>query len=148
MNLCISQVTISAEHSRFSRSRLTRNLRHISSNLRSESGLNNVELLALHNSKLRPRTLAYAFPSEKGESKPSSFDSQALDGNNMGLDSVDVEEVSSFSYSRPDLFEDDNRPLSEAELLDKLKAIRLHVLASEQWNSSRIRSCHRSFLVI
>ncbi|KAJ7965376.1 Pyruvate kinase [Quillaja saponaria] len=32
-------------------------------------------------------------------------------------------------------------------LLDKLKAVHLHVLASEQWNASRLKLCHRNYLV-
>ncbi|KAM0944508.1 putative pyruvate kinase [Dioscorea sansibarensis] len=30
--------------------------------------------------------------------------------------------------------------------LDKLKAMYLHVLASEQWNASRLKKCHRTYL--
>lgn len=36
---------------------------------------------------------------------------------------------------------------NQGNLLDKLKAVHLHVLAMEQWNSSRIKLCHRSYSV-
>ncbi|KAK2983669.1 hypothetical protein RJ640_023203 [Escallonia rubra] len=32
-------------------------------------------------------------------------------------------------------------------LLDKLKAVHLHILAMEQWNASRLKLCHRSYSV-
>lgn len=32
---------------------------------------------------------------------------------------------------------------NQGNLLDKLKAVHLHVLAMEQWNASRLKLCHR-----
>ncbi|XP_077226998.1 pyruvate kinase family protein isoform X2 [Tasmannia lanceolata] len=34
----------------------------------------------------------------------------------------------------------------QGDLLDKLKAVHLHVLALEQWNASRLKMCHRKYL--
>ncbi|GFS32172.1 pyruvate kinase family protein [Actinidia rufa] len=36
---------------------------------------------------------------------------------------------------------------NRGDLLDKLKAVQLHVLAMEQWNASRIKLCHRRYSV-
>ncbi|KAL2550662.1 Plastidial pyruvate kinase 4 [Forsythia ovata] len=36
---------------------------------------------------------------------------------------------------------------NQESLLDKLKAIQLHVLAMEQWNASRLKMCHGNYLV-
>ncbi|KZV32831.1 plastidial pyruvate kinase 4, chloroplastic [Dorcoceras hygrometricum] len=37
------------------------------------------------------------------------------------------------------------KPVNQASLLDKLKAIQLHILAMEQWNASRLKMCHRNY---
>ncbi|XP_042503707.1 plastidial pyruvate kinase 4, chloroplastic isoform X2 [Macadamia integrifolia] len=37
-------------------------------------------------------------------------------------------------------------PINRVNLLDKLKAIHLHLLAMEQWNSSSLKLCHRTYL--
>ncbi|EEF48975.1 pyruvate kinase, putative [Ricinus communis] len=34
----------------------------------------------------------------------------------------------------------------QGSLLDKLKAIKLHILASEQWNASKLQLCHKNYL--
>ncbi|MCL7029341.1 hypothetical protein MKW94_017513 [Papaver nudicaule] len=38
-------------------------------------------------------------------------------------------------------------PVNRGNLLDRLTAVHLHILASEQWNLSRIELCHRNYLV-
>ncbi|RZC83071.1 hypothetical protein C5167_045853 [Papaver somniferum] len=38
-------------------------------------------------------------------------------------------------------------PVNRKNLLDRLKAVHLHISASEQWNLSRIELCHRNYLV-
>ncbi|XP_068665479.1 plastidial pyruvate kinase 4, chloroplastic isoform X2 [Aristolochia californica] len=37
-------------------------------------------------------------------------------------------------------------PVTRGDLLDKLKAVQLHLLSLEQWNTSRIKACHRNYL--
>lgn len=65
-----------------------------------------------------------------------------------GLISSDIPNEKSINY---DLNLSDLLPKSKFEqlggikrsLLDQLKAIHLHILASEQWHASRLSSCHR-----
>lgn len=35
------------------------------------------------------------------------------------------------------------KPGNQVTILDKLKAVHLHILAMEQWNASRVKMCHR-----
>ncbi|KAJ0054677.1 hypothetical protein Pint_03389 [Pistacia integerrima] len=61
---------------------------------------------------------------------------------NKSSDHQDVEVVASVSSLEEDLSqgaEDLRKPVS---LLEKLKAFRLHELASEQWNTSQLQLCH------
>ncbi|KAG9448303.1 hypothetical protein H6P81_014431 [Aristolochia fimbriata] len=39
-----------------------------------------------------------------------------------------------------------NPPLAQEDLLDKLKALQLHLFSLEQWNASRIKKCHKNYL--
>ena len=61
----------------------------------------------------------------------------------MSLEDEDEEEISASSYPNSVLSVNVNYLVDEANLLDKLKAARLHVLSSEQWNASQIKLCHR-----
>lgn len=59
------------------------------------------------------------------------------------LNHSDAEVVSSLSYSEADLAHTVELLGEQGSLLDKIKAIQLHVLASEQWNASQLQLCHR-----
>ncbi|KAJ0113761.1 hypothetical protein Patl1_03449 [Pistacia atlantica] len=57
-------------------------------------------------------------------------------------DHQDVEVVASVSSLEEDLSQGAEDLRKPGSLLEKLKAIRLHVLASEQWNTSQLQLCH------
>lgn len=63
--------------------------------------------------------------------------------NNENSEHKDVDVVASVSSSEEDLSQCLEEMRKLGSLHEKLKAIRLHVLASEQWNSSRLKLCHR-----
>lgn len=63
--------------------------------------------------------------------------------NNNSSSNLDGEAVASLSVSGAGLFQGVEHFENQASLLDKLKAVHLHVLASEKWNASRLNSCHK-----
>ncbi|KAJ0053650.1 hypothetical protein Pint_03384 [Pistacia integerrima] len=61
---------------------------------------------------------------------------------NKSSDHQDVEVVASVSSLEDDLSQGAEDLRKPGSLLEKLKAIRLHVLASKQWNTSQLQLCH------
>ncbi|KAM7467709.1 hypothetical protein LguiB_015271 [Lonicera macranthoides] len=57
------------------------------------------------------------------------------------------EEFVSLLHSKTDLPQNTENLGNQGNLLDKLKAVHLHVLAMEQWNASRLKLSHRNYLV-
>ncbi|KAE8077868.1 hypothetical protein FH972_016387 [Carpinus fangiana] len=55
----------------------------------------------------------------------------------------DVVALASSLSSQPYFYPSSEQPGNRGSLLDKLKAVLLHVLASEQCNASRLELCHR-----
>ncbi|XVF10036.1 hypothetical protein REPUB_Repub07fG0149200 [Reevesia pubescens] len=108
-----------------------------------------VQLLA----KIRKST-AFAIPNENDEAETSSShacsDDQVLMPleNNHSSSNLDGEAVASLSLSESGagLFQRVEHSGNQASLLEKLKAVHLHVLASEQWNASRLRLCHKNYI--
>lgn len=111
-----------------------------------------------------PKTLAFSVPNHNDEAERETShdcidDSLVLetetsldctgDGlvlcskNNENSEHKDVDVVASVSSSEEDLSQCLEEMRKLGSLHEKLKAIRLHVLASEQWNSSRLKLCHR-----
>ncbi|OVA15293.1 Pyruvate kinase [Macleaya cordata] len=69
-------------------------------------------------------------------------------GNNQCQEDSDVNTVASISHSEVNIKQHVfDYPVNQGNLLDRLKAVHLHVLASEQWNASRLKLCHRNYLV-
>ncbi|KAA8533628.1 hypothetical protein F0562_030938 [Nyssa sinensis] len=60
---------------------------------------------------------------------------------------LEKEDVASLSCSAANLPQSAEILGNQGNLLDKLKAVHLHVLAMEQWNASRLKLCHRNYLV-
>lgn len=109
------------------------------------------QLLVRQKGSPTTRTLVFAISNKSDEpergSLPSCTDDQMLVGlQNNGSSKTDVEVVPSVSHSELDLSLSTNLE-NQGSLLDKLKAVHLHVLASEQWNASRLNLCHRSYSV-
>ncbi|RVW72288.1 Plastidial pyruvate kinase 4, chloroplastic [Vitis vinifera] len=100
---------------------------------------------------LTPRTLVFAAQKESDESESGSSQSCIEDQMHMapehndGSRDPDVE-VASITLSEADLSQSAVQLGNQGNLLDKLKAVHLHILAMEQWNASRIKLCHRNYM--
>lgn len=143
------QATLSADQLGFDSFSRRANFTHLPCTLCTKQAVRVVQFLAVRRSKLKRRTLASALPNRDGEPKASfwhsSADGQPLLalGNNKSCKDADAEEDPSARYSRSDFSVKANHMVNRGELLDKLKAVHLHLLASEQWNASQIKLCHR-----
>ncbi|GAY45521.1 hypothetical protein CUMW_090090 [Citrus unshiu] len=72
-----------------------------------------------------------------------NLDSMALHSENNGSSKYsDVEVVASISCLEDDISQSVENLKSQGSILDKLKAVHLHLLASERWNASRLILCH------
>lgn len=97
---------------------------------------------------LAPRTLVFATQNESDESESGNSQSCIEDQIHVALENNDVSrdpdvEVAPFTHSETDLSQSAEQLGNQGNLLDKLKAVHLHILAMEQWNASRIKLCHR-----
>ncbi|CAK7324136.1 unnamed protein product [Dovyalis caffra] len=112
-----------------------------------------VQLFGLHRRKLKLKSLAFSVPNENDQAE--LCDSRTCTGdeifvpfeNDESLKDPDGEIVSSVLCSEADLSRTVEHLGNEGSVVEKLKAVYLHVLASEQWNASRLKLCHRSYLV-
>ncbi|KAF8379686.1 hypothetical protein HHK36_029130 [Tetracentron sinense] len=115
-------------------------------------------LLARQRGNLIPKTIVFATLNENDERERSSSkpctDEQMLKAvfmasgkNQIPVDS-DMEVVTSAPQSEANsILGSFKHSVNQGNFLDKLKAVHLHVLALEQWNASRIKQCHRTYLV-
>lgn len=100
---------------------------------------------AIHKRNFRSNTLAFANrkdEAERGSSNTCSDHVLPLECNGSS-NHPDVEVDVSLTQSQPDISGSAEYLANEGSLLDKLKAVHLHVLASEQWNASRLKLSHR-----
>ncbi|KAE8694699.1 Plastidial pyruvate kinase 4 [Hibiscus syriacus] len=101
---------------------------------------------------LTMKTAAFAIPNENDESGRSGShacsDDQVLMPfeNNYSSSDLYEEAVDSVPESGSGVFQMVEHSVNLASLLDKLKAVHLHVLASEQWNATRLKSCHKNYM--
>ena len=107
-----------------------------------------VQLLARQKRNPGHRTIVFAILNENDEaggfSHACADDSMrtASEDNENVMDSRD-EVVAVLSQSGSGFYQNAVDMENQGNLLDKLKAVQLHVLAMEQWNASRIKLCHR-----
>lgn len=98
--------------------------------------------LSLTQMKIRvPRTLAFA--SAKGKGKAESGVEAAIVGDN----NTSTERNWSFDFpeSKAEFCLVDSEACQNlSSVLEKLNALRSHLLAAEKWNASRLQSCDRS----
>ncbi|KAI3965987.1 hypothetical protein MKX01_010944 [Papaver californicum] len=90
---------------------------------------------------------------EKGRSRSYS-DDDVFTSNFLASINNDSQENSAVNSSAPISHSQLNPkkhvvdlPVNRGNLLDRLKAVHLHISASEKWNLSRIELCHRNYLV-
>lgn len=109
--------------------------------------------------------LAYATQHENDETERSGWKQYAEDkmlnsifqssGSDVSLEDSVAEfvDVASNSEEDPNCLSSTRQVVmgqpvnSQGNLLDKLKAVHLHILAMEQWNASRLKMCHRNYLM-
>ncbi|KAM7463699.1 hypothetical protein LguiA_031820 [Lonicera macranthoides] len=86
---------------------------------------------------------------ERGSSSACADDELLLTGSEKEHSSKEQgkEEFVSLLHSKTDLPQNTENLGNQGNLLDKLKAVHLHVLAMEQWNASRLKLSHRNYLV-
>lgn len=91
----------------------------------------------------------FAVPSEKDGAEVGSS-SDVLDDYSVvspeddeSCKSSDVEVMATATGLEEGISQSVENVRNQRNLLDKLKAVRLHILASEQWNASRLDLCHR-----
>lgn len=104
---------------------------------------------AIHKRNFRSNTLAFANrkdEAERGSSNTCSDHVLPLECNGSS-NHPDVEVDVSLTQSQPDISGSAEYLANEGSLLDKLKAVHLHVLASEQWNASRLKLSHRNYFM-
>lgn len=86
-------------------------------------------------------------PEESGTTACTNYKVLAHTENCESSRDAGDEVVTSILYSGADLnFKAENLG-NQDNLFDKLKAVHLHILAMEQWNASRLKLCHRTYLV-
>ncbi|KAK8530678.1 hypothetical protein V6N13_030626 [Hibiscus sabdariffa] len=98
------------------------------------------------------KTAAFAIPNENNESERrgshACSDDQVLmpSENDYSSSELHEEAVDSLPESGSGVFQMVEHSANLASLLEKLKAVLLHVLASEQWNASRLKLCHKKYM--
>jgi pyruvate kinase len=113
-----------------------------------------IQLFGLHKTKLKLKSFAFSVPNENdqaglcdsgtctGDEMPVPFE------NDENLKGPAEEIVSSVLGTEVDSLRTVEHLGSKGSVVEKLKAVYLHVLASEQWNASQLKLCHRYFFVV
>ncbi|KAK6250716.1 hypothetical protein SCA6_004721 [Theobroma cacao] len=111
-----------------------------------------VQLLAKFRNTLARKTTAFAIPNENNEVERSGSHACSDDQVLMPLENynssghLEGEAVDSLSKSEAGFFQRVEHLGNQARVLDKLRAVYLHVLASEQWNASRLKLSHKNYM--
>ncbi|XP_021300591.1 plastidial pyruvate kinase 4, chloroplastic [Herrania umbratica] len=111
-----------------------------------------VQLSAKFRSTLARKTAAFSIPNENNEAERSRSCACSDDQVLMPLENynsschVDGEAVDSLSKSEAGFFQRVEHLGNQASVLDKLRAVYLHVLASEQWNASRLKLSRKNYM--
>uniref|UniRef100_A0A5B6ZTL7 pyruvate kinase n=1 Tax=Davidia involucrata TaxID=16924 RepID=A0A5B6ZTL7_DAVIN len=112
-----------------------------------------VQFLARRKGNLVPMTIVSAVPNESDEPERGGSHACTDDimlsalGNDGSSKDTRKEVVGFLSHSGADISQSTEILGNPGNLLDKLKAVHLHVLAMEQWNASRLELCHRNYLL-
>lgn len=125
---------------------------HLPCKLNVKQSVETVQLWAKIKNTRTTTTTAFATPNENDEGERSG--SHACSGeqvfvpleNNYSSNDLDEEAAGSLPESGSGVFQMAEHSVNLASLLDKLKALHLHVLASEQWNASRLKLCHNNYV--
>ncbi|XP_011076014.1 plastidial pyruvate kinase 4, chloroplastic [Sesamum indicum] len=101
--------------------------------------------------KLTPKIVAYGMPPEQDDaqrrSSPHFTDDEVFicPDDDECFEEQRKETAASLVQSSTELQATVAKLGNQENLLDKLKAVQLHILAMEQWNASRIKTCHRNY---
>ncbi|KAK8583463.1 hypothetical protein V6N12_067737 [Hibiscus sabdariffa] len=129
-------------------------LAYLPCRLNARQSMKTVPLWPKLRNTLTLNTTVFAIPNGNDESQRSSShacsDDQVLMPSESNYSSSDLSEdaVDSRQESGSGVFQFQviEHSVNLASLLDKLKAVHLHVLASEQWNASRLELCHKNYM--
>lgn len=122
---------------------------HLPCKLNVKQSVETVQLWAKIRNTCTTRTTAFATPNENDEGERSGShacsDEQVFVPleNNYSSSDLNEEAADSLLESGSGIFQMAEHSVNLASLLDKLKAVHLHLLASEQWNASRLKLCHK-----
>ncbi|KAF5743464.1 Pyruvate kinase family protein isoform 1 [Tripterygium wilfordii] len=121
------------------------------SKLNVKQPVHSVQLLARNERALTQKALVLAFQNDGGKFGSHGCTDDELF---MPLEDTDTDssnysdgEIVSTSHSAADVFPTVDHLGNQETLLAKLKAVYLHVLASEQWNVSRLELCNRNYVL-
>ncbi|KAK4493403.1 hypothetical protein RD792_017696 [Penstemon davidsonii] len=89
--------------------------------------------------RIASKTVAYGIPHENDD--PVLICSE----DDWSTEEPDTETALPLGQSSIDLQQTVLKQGNQENLLDKLKAVQLHILAMEQWNASRLKMCHRNY---
>lgn len=111
---------------------------------------NHILLFKGQGGKLTPKTITYGLSRERddtqGQGYPGFADNQVfICPEDDGHSEEPTEERATSPVQSSDDFETASELEKQEHLLGKLKALHFHVLAMEQWNSSRLKICHRNY---
>ncbi|GFP81088.1 plastidial pyruvate kinase 4 chloroplastic [Phtheirospermum japonicum] len=101
--------------------------------------------------KHAPRIAAYSVPPEhdnaQRQNSPHLTDDQVFMGpeDDEYSEKPRIESAVSVMQSDTDLQPNVAKHGNQESILDKLKAVHLHILAMEHWNTSRLKMCHRNY---
>ncbi|KAG8390395.1 hypothetical protein BUALT_Bualt01G0078900 [Buddleja alternifolia] len=110
---------------------------------------NRVLLLQSPGGKFTTRTVAYSMSREHNDAdkqRSRHFTNDPVFICPEGSEKPGKETDASLVMSGTDLQPTAAKRRNQESLLDKLKALQLHILAMEQWNASRLKMCHRKYL--
>ncbi|PIM97562.1 Pyruvate kinase [Handroanthus impetiginosus] len=93
--------------------------------------------------KLTARTVAYGLPSDCNDTQRKRAPYVGDDGHS---EEPRNETASALEQSEIDFQPTVAKQGHQDSVLDKLKAVQLHILAMEQWNALRLKMCHRNYL--
>lgn len=146
-----------ANASEFSSSNLLEKLTHVPRRILVKTPVSrsrNIGFLTRQERRLDPSSVVSAIPNENNEPDKTSLGAYADDQSSFisfesdrSSEEPAKEAVTSSIQLRPDHSQNAESQDSDGNLLDKLKAVQLHLLAMEQWNASRLKLCHRHYVV-
>ncbi|KAI4307130.1 hypothetical protein L6164_030349 [Bauhinia variegata] len=141
-----------ADFSVYSYSNTRRKFIHLKYSFHLKQPFDAVRLLGRHRGELSPSSSAFSLPNDSNGGERclsnASTDYQMFipPEDSESCSNSDTEACASLSQSGENLSSNAGYLGDHKPLIDKMKAVHLHVLASEQWNASILKLCHRNYV--